>query len=121
MNSTKITTTTATLSGGVNAIHKMLFSGTVDEQRYLVTAGVYRKDNSASTGRKLLPAKEIPAQIMRLINEYEKKKDIGLTDILDFHVHFERLAPFDDGNGRVGRLVLFKECLRHGVTPVYPG
>lgn len=95
----------------------MLFSGTIDEKRYLVTAGAYRKDNSAPTGRQLPPATEISAQITRLINEYEKKKDIGLTDILDFHVQFERLAPFDDGNGRVGRLILFKECLRHGVMP----
>ena len=45
------------------------------------------------------------------------RSDIGLADILNFHVQFERLAPFDDGNGRVGRLILFKECLRHGVTP----
>lgn len=101
----------------IKDIHKMLFSGTIDEKRYLVTAGAYRKDNSAPTGRQLPPATEISAQITRLINEYEKKKDIGLTDILDFHVQFERLAPFDDGNGRVGRLILFKECLRHGVMP----
>ena len=53
----------------------------------------------------------------QLIKVYEKKENVGLIDLLDFHVQLEKIAPFDDGNGRVGRLILFKECLRHDVMP----
>ena len=52
-----------------------------------------------------------------LISSYEALSEIGLAQILDFHVQLEEIVPFEDGNGRIGRLVMFKECLRHGVTP----
>ena len=52
-----------------------------------------------------------------LILEYESSEEIGMTEILDFHVRFERIFPFEDGNGRIGRLIMFKECLRHNVMP----
>lgn len=98
-------------------LHRRLFEGTVDERLSLVTAGVFRKPNVKIKGRTMPPAKEISGRIERLIRAYEEKEKIDLQDILDFHVQFERIVPFDDGNGRVGRLILFKECLRRDVMP----
>ena len=49
--------------------------------------------------------------------EYQKKENISLDDLLEFHYRFEKIHPFQDGNGRVGRLILFKECLKHGIVP----
>ena len=62
-------------------------------------------------------AKNINGVLTQLTAEYESKKEVLLKDILDFHVQLERVAPFEDGNGRVGRLIMFKECLRHDVLP----
>lgn len=59
----------------------------------------------------------VATEMKNLIKEYESKNDRTLEDLLDFHVAFERIHPFQDGNGRVGRLVLFKECLRNGILP----
>lgn len=97
--------------------HRRLFEGTVDERLSLVTAGVFRKPNVKIKGRTMPPAKDISGRLESLIRGYEEKEKIDLQDILDFHVQFERIVPFDDGNGRVGRLILLKECLRHDVMP----
>ena len=64
-----------------------------------------------------MDAATIPAALSALITEYESKKEIKLKDILDFHARFEAIHPFGDGNGRVGRMLLVKECLRHGIDP----
>ena len=55
--------------------------------------------------------------VSKLLIKYESLKHKKLYDILDLHVQFERMRPFDDGNGRIGRLIVFKECLRHNITP----
>lgn len=89
-------------------LHRKLFYGTAADQDGAVHIGEFRKTLdlvSAAVG------------LNKLIVEYEKKKKITLKDILDFHAKFERLHPFEDGNGRVGRLVMIKECLRHGIDP----
>lgn len=101
----------------IKNLHRRLFAGTVDEQNGKVTAGAYRKSSTIIKGRKVPPAQEIAAHMSRLIDNYEKAAEHSLRDILNYHVVLEGIAPFDDGNGRVGRLILFKECLRHGVMP----
>lgn len=102
----------------IKDLHRKLFAGTVDEQRDLVVAGIFRRPKAKIKGRSIPPAKDISGRLEGLIRGYEEKEKIDLQDILDFHVQFERIVPFDDGNGRVGRLILFKECLRHDVMPI---
>ncbi len=58
-------------------------------------------------------------EMVRLLNEYNAKKEKKLEDIIDFHQRFESIHPFQDGNGRVGRLIMFKECLSNGICSIY--
>lgn len=60
---------------------------------------------------------EVSTKMKVLLGEYARKNEITFEDILDFHVKFERIHPFQDGNGRVGRLLMFKECLKHNIVP----
>lgn len=101
----------------IKDLHRKLFVGTVDEQLDRVVSGAYRRPSIKTKGRDLPLATDVPELMKQLIKAYEKKEIVGLLDLLDFHVHFEKIAPFDDGNGRIGRLILFKECLRHDVMP----
>ena len=101
----------------IQQLHTLLMQGTVDQRKNRVIPGVYRTERTCGRNRQLIPAKEVHTYLKELILEYESSEEIGMTEILDFHVRFERLFPFEDGNGRVGRLIMFKECLRHNVMP----
>ena len=59
----------------------------------------------------------VAAEMERLLRDYHAKGRIALEDVVDFHYRFERIHPFQDGNGRVGRLIAFKECLKHNIVP----
>lgn len=98
-------------------LHYLLMFGTVDHRKQFVTPGVYRTKCALRRDRDMPPAEEIDGRLRELIRDYENSKEIGMDEILDFHVRFERIIPFEDGNGRIGRLLMFKECLRQGVTP----
>lgn len=91
--------------------------GTIDERKERVTPGEYRTDRMKPRNRQLLPAKKINSSLGELLREYEARKRVDRSIILDFHVRFEQIFPFEDGNGRVGRLIMFKECLRYDVMP----
>ena len=91
--------------------------GTVYQRKNRVTPGVYRTERTFSRNWELIPAKEVHTYLKELILDYESNEEIGMTEILNFHVRFERIFPFEDGNGRVGRLIMFKECLANGLVP----
>jgi len=101
----------------IKNLHDLLTFGTVDMRKKRVTPGQYRTKKSYRQESFMLPADSISENLKSLISEYESRKDVDRRDILDFHVRFERFFPFDDCNGRVGRLIMFKECLRHDVMP----
>ena len=94
-------------------LHQKLFRGTQADQEGTLQIGAYRK----TPDKFGVAAASVSSQLSALIEEYEKKKKIELRDILEFHAKFERIHPFEDGNGRVGRMVMMKECLRHGIDP----
>ena len=113
-----IETATARLSQSyIRKLHAMIGYGTRAERKLLFHAGEYRRDNCTLGKTKTTPPKNIGSQMSALISDYESLDKVELSHILDFHVHFERIHPFADGNGRLGRLLMFKECLRHEITP----
>ena len=101
----------------IQRLHYMLMFGTIDHRKQSVNPGVYRTDDTKRCDRSITPHMRINSAMSSLINQYEGLHEVGLSDLLNFHVEFEKIAPFDDGNGRIGRLIMFKECLRHGIMP----
>ncbi len=101
----------------IRKLHEILMTGTVDAYRQQVRPGEYRTVTSRPRDRELLPVNQINSSLTALIRDYEHQTEIERNQILDFHVRFEEIFPFEDGNGRVGRLIMFKECLRHGTMP----
>ena len=96
----------------IKRLHHILTYGTYADRKEKIRPGEYRVSKT-DVG---IPAKEITPAVSALIREYEKGL-ITLDRILDFHVHFERIRPFEDYNGRLGRLIMLKECLRHEIDP----
>lgn len=101
----------------IKELHGILKSGTSDSRKTWFCVGEYKKLPNEVGGHETCPPAEVHARIKGLLSEYNAKKTKSLDDILDFHKQFEDIHPFQDGNGRVGRLILFKECLANGIVP----
>ena len=101
----------------IKNLHYQLTFGTVDERKKKVTPGQFRTKNSQRKESFILPSDCVGDKLKLLTTRYESLEEVDRRDILDFHVRFERIFPFEDYNGRVGRLIMFKECLRNGIVP----
>ena len=103
--------------GFIKELHRTLKSGTGDSRRSWFAVGAYKRIANEVGGEETVLPSKVPAAMAKLLREYNGGTEKTLDDLLDFHVRFERIHPFQDGNGRVGRLILFKECLRFGIVP----
>jgi Fic family protein len=101
----------------IKRLHKMLKIGTADSRRSWFVVGDYKRLPNEVGGMETVPPQEVHSQVKALLKEYCKMKVHTLEDIIDFHQRFESIHPFQDGNGRVGRLIMFKECLAAGLVP----
>ena len=102
----------------IKKLHLLLKNGTSDSRRDWFVVGDYKKLPNEVGGMNTTLPEEVPEKMKELLNNYNSKQEIGLDDILDFHVKFEKIHPFQDGNGRAGRLIMFKECLKYNSVPV---
>ena len=101
----------------IKQLHFILKSGTTDSQKSWFKVGDYKMLENEVGGSETTKPSEVSGAIKALLKEYNSKSKITFDDIQDFHVRFESIHPFQDGNGRVGRLIMFKECLKHNIVP----
>ena len=101
----------------IKEIHRILKTGTSDSRKSWFNVGDYKKLPNEVGGNATCPPEEVHARMKALLASYNAKKEKSLEDIIDLHQKFETIHPFQDGNGRVGRLVMFKECLANGIVP----
>lgn len=101
----------------VKELHRILKTGTTDAARDWFAVGDYKRLPNEVGGRQTTPPEQVGEEVRALLKAYGSRLRHFLDDIIGFHVAFERIHPFQDGNGRVGRLIMFKECLANDVVP----
>lgn len=101
----------------IKLLHQILKNGTSDSRKEWFTVGNYKKLPTEVGGKPTVSPEEVPNKIKNLITEYDKNQIKTFEEIIDFHYKFEAIHPFQDGNGRVGRLILFKELIRNNIVP----
>lgn len=101
----------------IKDLHFILKTGTSDARKKWFAVGAYKKLPNEVGGMDTALPEEVSEKMQSLLAKYNAKKNKTFEDILDFHVQFERIHPFQDGNGRVGRLIMFKECLKYNIVP----
>lgn len=101
----------------IKELYLTLKNGTSDSRKAWFAVGAYKKLPNEVGGMETSLPEEVVDKMKHLLTEYNAKNDKTFEDILEFHVQFERIHPFQDGNGRVGRLIMFKECLKYHIVP----
>ncbi len=101
----------------IKQLHYLLKGGTSDSRKGWFAVGDYKKLANEVGGRETTAPQEVQKKMKELISDCKKQGTAAFDELLDFHYRFESIYPFQDGNGRVGRLILFKECLRNGIVP----
>lgn len=97
--------------------HKILKEGTMDSRREWFMLGDYKKVVNEAGGIKTTDPKNVQREMSKLMEWYNSLEKITINELVEFHVRFERIHPFQDGNGRIGRIIMFKECLKNGIVP----
>lgn len=103
--------------GMIKELHRILKTGTTDASKDWFRVGEYKLLPNEVAGRRTSLPEKVAQDMGCLLREYGPHREHTLDDLMDFHVRFERIHPFQDGNGRMGRLILFKECLANGIVP----
>jgi len=103
--------------GMIKELHRILKTATTDSTRDWFAIGDYKRLPNEVAGRKTTPPEDVAEEVKALLSAYDPRANHSFEEIVDFHVRFERIHPFQDGNGRVGRLIMFKECLANNVVP----
>ena len=103
--------------GLIKELHALLKRGTSDSGKSWFAVGEYKRLPNEVGGNDTVAPEDVPLAMRALLKEYNGIKRKSFEDIIDFHQRFEAIHPFQDGNGRVGRLVMFKECLANGFVP----
>lgn len=101
----------------IKELYLTLKNGTSDSRKAWFAVGAYKRLPNEVGGMETSLPEEVADKMKHLLTEYNAKNDKTFEDILEFHVQFERIHPFQDGNGRVGRLIMFKECLKYHIVP----
>ena len=101
----------------IKEFHRILKTNTSDEKKDWFNVGEYKKLANTVGGKDTTNPEDVAEEMKKLLQKYNEKKDVKIEDIIQFHFEFERIHPFQDGNGRVGRMIMFKECLKHSIIP----
>lgn len=101
----------------IKELHYILKTGTSDSRKDWFNVGEYKSRPNEVGGNKTCPPEKVTEEIKKLLTNYNKKQTKTINDIIKFHKDFETIHPFQDGNGRVGRLIMFKECLANNIVP----
>ncbi len=101
----------------IKHIHYILKHDTKDSTLSWFAVGDYKRRANMVGGHETVKPQDVSARMKTLLAEYEEKKEVSIDDIIEFHADFEYIHPFQDGNGRVGRLIALKECLRNNIPP----
>lgn len=101
----------------IKQLHSLLKAGTSDSRKAWFAIGDYKKLENEVGGIKTTKPKDVEKEMRNLLKKYNRKKSKSFEEIIEFHYMFERIHPFQDGNGRVGRLIMFKECLKNNIVP----
>ena len=101
----------------IKELHKILKTGTSDSRLSWFAVGNYKRRANAVGDIETTAPRLVPQEMKKLVDDYNKKDTHTLEEIIEFHVKFERIHPFQEGNGRVGRMIAFKECLKNNIVP----
>ena len=102
----------------IKEFHRILKSGTSDSRKDWFRVGDYKLKPNMVGDKETSQPEQVETDIKKLLLDYHREKQHAIEDIVEFHYHFERIHPFQDGNGRVGRLILFNECLKNNLVPI---